>query len=387
MRQGRKNTVFVLCLLAVAFVLLGRVEAAEDQRKQLALHYFRGVVNFEAGRYEGALVEFQSVRSIDPYYKDTPQYIDRCMQRLEQARSDMLADAGLRDSEKEQVDIYFLGKSYYDKGDYEKAREAFKAVLARDPKDKFALYYLDLCDRAAPDRSRGSKRLSSVKKGDRVKDLQKEVAYIKDDIREQQELESFLASKAQRKVDRDALIRQKEKQLQQQESIIEEEKEDYLAEKKLARRAERLREETEKWRRMKEKIASKEPGVPATLTEFPVCLDKATRYYQQMHESLRASRWNAAGLDAIQASLTYGDAILIYFYGVKSAYPEHENLPRLLAESVKRSDIDENIFRLRNILNLKKLAERDDRPFTRSEALFLAENTEQFIEWCRSVLP
>jgi hypothetical protein len=36
---------------------------------------------------------------------------------------------------------------------------------------------------------------------------------------------------------------------------------------------------------------------------------------------------------------------------------------------------------------MKSIIEDEDRPLTRTEALFLADKAERLIEWCRSILP
>ena len=216
---------------------------------------------------------------------------------------------------------------------------------------------------------------------------EKEVAYVKDDINEQKDTEELIEKKAERRVQREALISIKEKQLKEQEEVLEEEKQDYLSQVKLTKRSEKLKSETEKWKGMNERLLHKQPGVPTDLTDYPGTLNKAQKYYATMKEALRTSRWNSAGLNAITSSITYADAVLIYYYQVRSAVPEHENVCRLLAQYVKRDDVDENIFSLRSILNMKSIIEREDRPITRSEAIFLAEKAEKLTEWCRSILP
>ena len=364
-------------------------ESAQDARKELSLHYYRGVVNFEAGYYENAMAEFQTVIAIDPYYKDTQGYIQKCMKVLEQNRQEALSATGESSLDKEGFDYYFLGKSFYEKGDYRKALEAFKAVLAKNPNDKFALYYVGLCKEALPGGLPAGKGKREGKKeaANNVGDLEKEVAYVKGDINEQKDTEELIEKKAERRAERDALIKIKEKQLKEQEEVLEEEKQDYLSQEKLSKRAEKLKSETEKWKGMKERLISKEPGVPTDLTDYPFTLNKAQKYYATMKEALRMSRWNSAGLNAISTSIYYADAILIYFHQVKSATPEHENVCRLLAQCMKRADVDENIFSLRSILNMKSIVEREDRPITRSEAIFLADKAEKFTEWCRTMLP
>jgi len=104
-------------------------------------------------------------------------------------------------------------------------------VLAKTPDDKFAKYYAKLCQDAIPG-AKGAKkeRLSAgEEKAARVGDLEKEVAYIKSDIKEQQDMGRFLENKAQRKAAREELIRKKERQLKEQEELLGEEKEDYCS--------------------------------------------------------------------------------------------------------------------------------------------------------------
>lgn len=378
---------FLGIFLALGVVCGAFAQTYQDQRKALSLHYYRGVINFESGQYESAFAEFQSVASVDPYYKQTQQYLASCVKVMDQTRAEIFKGKENDPAHKKAFDLYFLGKSYYEKGDYRRARETFKAVLAKSPEDKYAKYYIQLCDQAMPGGVPKARRSDTEELGSNIQELEKEVSYIKSDIKEQQEDEQFLQTKAERKAARDELIQRKEKQLKEQEELLEEERADYLAQAKIAQRGEKLKKEAEKWKNMKERLASEQPGVPAELIDFPLYLNKGEGYYVSMKEALRQSRWNSAGLNAIKASIYYCDALLIYFYSVKSAAPRHENINRLLMESVKRADVDENVFHMRSILNLKKLIEDEDRPITRSEALFLAQHTEKIVEWCKSMFP
>ncbi|MDD2866212.1 MAG: tetratricopeptide repeat protein [Candidatus Omnitrophota bacterium] len=374
--------------LAFSAAALAAKPDAADVRKELAVHYYRGVVNYEAGRFEDALNEFRAVSSIDPYYKDTQKYITQSMNRLEQYREDLLLPKDSSSYEAKGVDLYFLGKMYYEKRDYDRALEAFKAILDQNPGDKFALYYAELCEQALGPKAKKESVVSGPKsRAEEVMGMEKEISYIKEDISAKEDMDTFLEEKAQRRADRDEMIRKKERQLSRQEALLEEEKQGYLAEAKLAKKARKLDAETEKWRRMKDEISSRTPGIPAEIMEFPVYMNKAATYYQGMKDALRTSRWNSAGLNAIQASLYACDAVLIYYYSIKSAYPEHENIARLMADHIDREDAQENILRLRAILNMKAIMEDEDRPLTRSEALFLAEKTERLLEWCRAILP
>ena len=375
---------WTFCIASPAFAAL-----SQDQLRELSLRYYRGVVNFEAGRYDAAMAEFQSVGTVDPYYKDVQQYIEKCVRILEEGRQDLYKNIDRQATDKKDFDLYFLGKSYYEKGEYRRALEVFKAVLAKTPDDKFAKYYAKLCqDVLSGSQEAKKERLSpGEEKAAHVGDLEKEIAYIKSDIKEQEDVERFLENKAQRKASRDELIRKKERQLKEQEELLVEEREDYLAQAKISRRTEKIKKEAEKWKVMKERLASDQPGVPSDLTEYPIYQNRADSYYATMKESLRESRWNSAGLNAINASLYYCDTILIYFYNIKSAVPKHENIARLILDNVKRADTDENVYHIHAILNLKKIIESEDRPITRNEAIFLADHAEKLSEWSKSVLP
>ena len=138
---------------------------------------------------------------------------------------------------------------------------------------------------------------------------------------------------------------------------------------------------------MRERLESKEPGVPANLTEYPVLINQAEQYYARMQEALRASRWHSAGLNAISTAVTYCDALLIYHHGVKSTYPVRGNLMRLLKDKIRRADAAEYREYMWAILSLQVLMQDEGRPIRRSEALFLADKTEKVVEWCRTFLP
>ncbi len=386
-RVLKKTALIILCVCVFLAGVVFSVHAQNNQNKELSLHYYRGVVYFEARRYEQALAEFQAVSAIDPYYKETQKYIKQCISILEEARRDLFKAPA--ETKAKGIDLYFLGKAHYEKREYRRALEVFKAILDNNPNDTFARYYAQLCERELSG-DIYAKRIPLSPEEEmaaNIKELEYETAYIKGDIKEQREFEGFLQTKAERKASREALIRKKEWELKKQEELLEEEKSDYLANADIAKRSKKIREETEKWRNLKEKLVSKEPGLPTDLIEYPAYLDKAERYYKTMKESLRTSRWNTAGLNAISSAIYFCDSLLIYYYGIRSAYPAHENISRLLVANVKRSDIDENVAYLHSILNLKKIIDSEDRPITRSEAIFLSEKTEKLAEWCKSILP
>jgi len=380
----------VAAAVVLCVALLGRAPvraAVGDERRALALHYYRGIVYFEAGRYDNALSEFRTVAEIDPEYKFVQRYLTKTLKILQTHRAELLG-VGEREVRDADSDMYFVGKAFFEKGDYRRAAQAFKAVLDKNPADKFALHYVRLCEEAL-----GEKIETVVAKTaepytvDESAVLERSVAYMKDDIEEQKEQMAFYETRAKRRLQRDEMIREKEKMLKRQEELLAEEKEDYQAEKLLSKKAERISKQVEKWRSMRERLESKEPGMPANLTEFPLAINRAEQYYTRMQESLQTSRWHSAGLNAISAAVAYCDAVLIYHHGIKSTHPVRGNLMRLLREKVRRADTDEYLEHMWAILNTQVVAQQEGRAFRRSEALYLADKAKKVIEWCRTFLP
>jgi len=383
-RLGMGGMVLV-CVLALGPAPL-RADVGEE-RRALALHYYRGVVYFEAGRHDKALSEFRTVAETDPEYKSIQQYLSKTRALLQAHRADVLG-IDEREIKGAGTDLYFVGKSFYEKGDYRRAAEAFKAVLDKNPEDKFAAYYVRLCEEALG----GTVETVIDTAGapytvDEPGVLERCVAYMKDDIEEQQEQMAFYETRAKRRLQRDEMIREKEKLLKRQEALLEEEKKDYLTELRLSKKAERISKQAEKWRSMRERLESKEPGVPAALTEYPVLVNRGEQYYARMQEALRTSRWHSAGLNAISAATAYCDAVLVYHHGVKSTHPVRGNLMRLLTDKIRRADAAEYREYMWSILSLQVLVQDEGRPIRRSEALFLADKATKVVEWCRTFLP
>lgn len=394
MKSGKIKFLFILLLFicfcfSLAPAPVGAQQDADTEHK-LALHYYRGLVNFKYQRYQQALDEFRVVGEIDPLYKDTKKFMASCIKALEQERKDLYkTPKGSSIKDDTGFDLYFLGKAYYEKQDYDRALKIFKEVLSQHPDDTFARYYAQLCEKAlSGEIDSGMVAITPEEKLVNAADnLEKEVAFIKSDIKEQKEIEKSIQNKAERKASRDELIRQKELELRRQEELLLEEKADYKAQAKIARRLDEVKSRTEKWKRLKEKISSKEPGVPTDLTQYPGYINKGDAYFDVMKESLEKSRWNSAGLNAVSAAINYCDSVLVYLCGLRSSSPKHENICRLMLSELRCPNLQENVSRMRYILNLNKLAESEGRPFKRREAVSLSENAEKLMQWCKGILP
>ena len=115
-------------------------------------------------------------------------------------------------------------------------------------------------------------------------------------------------------------------------------------------------------------------------------LKKAAEFFESMQQAVQASRWNAAGLNAVHCAISACDAVLVYHTEQRSASPDHEAVAHLLSALPKVPDAKPKAQTLQRILQEKHVIEYEDRSFTAQEAAELAKLTERFYRWAQEVV-
>ena len=115
-------------------------------------------------------------------------------------------------------------------------------------------------------------------------------------------------------------------------------------------------------------------------------LKKAAEFFESMQHALPASRWNAAGLNAVHCAISACDAVLVYYTEQRSASPDHEVAAHLLSALPKVPDAKQKADTLRRILQEKHVIEYEDRSFTPREAAELVKLTERFFRWAQEIV-
>lgn len=133
--------------------------------------------------------------------------------------------------------------------------------------------------------------------------------------------------------------------------------------------------------------AKKIPTATIDKTQYRNFYKKAKEFYETMQTSLGQKNWNAAALNAIHTGISINDALLAYFYGIKSISPKHDDAVKLLVSLVKHKEVSSNSAHLRKLIGMKNLVEYEGRLFTQSEAQALAKHAQRFLEWVESLLP
>ena len=105
-------------------------EAKKDEFFK-ALHYTKGLETYYDGDLKRAVVEFETVRQVDPNYMNTNYYIGLIRGELGQGRDQLYSDEILK--------IYRAGVDKYIKEDYAGAKEEWEKILKIDPYNRLAI--------------------------------------------------------------------------------------------------------------------------------------------------------------------------------------------------------------------------------------------------------
>jgi HEPN domain-containing protein len=114
---------------------------------------------------------------------------------------------------------------------------------------------------------------------------------------------------------------------------------------------------------------------------------KAGEFAAAMDENLARGNWNAAVMSAIHAAILANDALLIRFFGVKSASDKHDDAIRLLTTLFKSDQARKNSRNLARLINEKSAVEYTGKLLGRGRALDLCKKARRFIAWVDSLLP
>jgi len=116
-------------------------------------------------------------------------------------------------------------------------------------------------------------------------------------------------------------------------------------------------------------------------------LKKAVEFHEAMQDSLSKGKWSAVGLNAIHSGISAADALLVFFQGVRSTSPKHDDIIKLMTSMEPHGDVKDGVSHLRNLVYMKNVVEYEVRLINRDEALLLSKHATRFLEWARSKLP
>ena len=120
--------------------------------------------------------------------------------------------------------------------------------------------------------------------------------------------------------------------------------------------------------------------------KFRVYLQKAEEFLAACKDELSRGWYNSAASSAAHAAINALDALTIYLSGYRHTGRRHEDAWRLLkyAECLPDKTIAEGKFK--TAVRIKPIAEYEDRPAGKDEALRALKSAEGFISWVKGNL-
>lgn len=114
---------------------------------------------------------------------------------------------------------------------------------------------------------------------------------------------------------------------------------------------------------------------------------KSLEFYQTMKDALDRQLWSSAGLAAVHAGISANDALLIYFHGLRSTSPDHQDAVNLTLSLMNQEGTKEAAGHLRKLIARKNLIEYEGKVFSKADAEEAAKHSERFINWVKHLLP
>jgi len=117
-------------------------------------------------------------------------------------------------------------------------------------------------------------------------------------------------------------------------------------------------------------------------------LKKALECRRAASQSFARGDWNAAAICSVHSSISGCDALCAHALGVRHAGDRHSD-SALLLQSIRPADerYKANAARLRRIIDIKNMAEYEERLVFRKDAEKAIKDCERFLAFVRSELP
>lgn len=98
--------------------------------------------------------------------------------------------------------------------------------------------------------------------------------------------------------------------------------------------------------------------------------------------------WDVAVSNAVHAAISMADALAVYHLGLRSAARDHdESIQLLYSLSLDRMELQRNAKHLTDLLDVKSLAEYEERRMTADDAEAAIKKSKRFRDWAKTKLP
>lgn len=114
-------------------------------------------------------------------------------------------------------------------------------------------------------------------------------------------------------------------------------------------------------------------------------LQKAEQFLASAQDDLKQSRWTAAGLSAVHAGISAGDAALIASAGIRSTSQDHGVALELLEDNVSDFGVTQR-RQLGGLIKMKNTVAYEQRLLAPDEAKQLVDQASRLTRWAGAVV-
>lgn len=117
-------------------------------------------------------------------------------------------------------------------------------------------------------------------------------------------------------------------------------------------------------------------------------LKKSEECLNAAKNSLNLKEYNASAIAAIHCCISGCDSMCVYNLGKRSLGENHNDAIKLF-KTIRENDseLDRNVNRISRILNLKNMAEYEERLVSEKEAGKIVKDCERLLEYIKTQLP
>lgn len=114
-------------------------------------------------------------------------------------------------------------------------------------------------------------------------------------------------------------------------------------------------------------------------------LKKSEEFMNACNDSFAKEEWDAAVINAVHSGISAGDALTIFFKGLRHAGENHEDVIQLL-NTLDLYDIKDKNRHILNLLNVKNKSEYEETLMTRKNAEDAKRSAERFLSYVKENL-
>lgn len=112
-------------------------------------------------------------------------------------------------------------------------------------------------------------------------------------------------------------------------------------------------------------------------------IQKALECLESSRTAFAKSHWNSCVINAVHAGISAADALTVFFLGKRCAGERHAEVIALLKQLDFPQELQKKFQQLSALLDIKDLAEYEEKLVSQQDAEAAVKNAERFLAWVK----